>query len=182
MHFYTFVGGLHTGLGVSAQKCDARESRPGTAVRPDAGPGWRAAGQHQPGKRTHRHDPHTHQRHTISLLHMPSFLKNLHVYPHTCTLTHKVPSVGASVCIIPDVPAMPGIYWVSDPLLPLKPHHHSAQSKSQPENLLTWRFSKLIARLRRCLNMKSTNIWLLDLWFLIVCNSNPTLCANSNHL
>ena len=33
-----------------------------------------------------------------------------HLYPHTCMQTHKEPSVGASVCVVPDVPAMPGIH------------------------------------------------------------------------
>ena len=34
----------------------------------------------------------------------------LHLHPHTCTQTHKEPSVGASICVIPDVPAMSGIH------------------------------------------------------------------------
>lgn len=52
----TFAGGLHPRLGVFTEKRDARQSRPGTAVCPDAGPGRGAAGQHQPGNaRTQRY-------------------------------------------------------------------------------------------------------------------------------
>lgn len=40
IHFIcgAFVGGLHPGLGVSAEERDARQPGSGTSVRPDAGP------------------------------------------------------------------------------------------------------------------------------------------------
>lgn len=55
---------------------------------------------------THKRERLSHWRHPARVLpkmHVP-------VYPYTCTQTHKVPSVGAYICVIPDVAAMPGIH------------------------------------------------------------------------